>query len=217
MSALASLPPAGVYLFLFVWLFVESTGFPISDEPVLLLAGLLVATHRLDLTLAIVTAASGKVLASCLAYLLGQTIPLRRIVRPQTQPATGLSRWLWYLRPSPTLATGTERFFVRWGFWSVFLGRLIPIVRSFISYPAGLARMPFALFLAATSAGSLLWITTWLLLGAGADRLVRQWRLDGWLVVAVLGLIFLATWLWHARRKNRQPNVRRKEESARRR
>jgi membrane protein DedA with SNARE-associated domain len=202
--------------FLFVWLFVESTGFPISDEPVLLLAGSLVVAHRLDLTLAIVAAAAGKVLASCLAYLLGQTVLLRRIVRQQTQPATGASRWLWYLRPPPSLAASTERFFMRWGFWNVFLGRLIPIVRSFISYPAGLARMPFALFLAATSAGSLLWITTWMLLGAGADQVARHWRLNGWLVVAVLGLTLVGTWLWHVRRKNRRPSVRQKGESARR-
>ena len=92
MSHWPALAPEGVYLFIFIWLFVESTGFQISDEPVLLLAGSLAASHQLNISLAIAVAAIGKILASCLAYLLGRTVPMARVIRPAAQPAGPVSR-----------------------------------------------------------------------------------------------------------------------------
>ena len=78
------------------------------------------------------------------------------------------------------MARRTEAFFAKRGAWSVFLGRLVPVVRSFISYPAGAARMPFAVFLLATTAGSLLWIAGWTVLGAVVGHSYRAlegpWR-----------------------------------------
>ncbi len=52
-----------------------------------------------------------------------------------------------------------ERFFARWGIWAVFFGRMVPLVRSFISVPAGVARMDLRLFLIYTFAGSVIWAT----------------------------------------------------------
>lgn len=52
-----------------------------------------------------------------------------------------------------------ERFFARWGTWAVFFGRMVPLVRSFISIPAGVARMDLKLFTIYTFAGSVVWAT----------------------------------------------------------
>ncbi|HEX9412559.1 MAG TPA: DedA family protein [Ktedonobacterales bacterium] len=164
------LPAAGVYTFIFAWLFVESTGFPISDEPLLLLAGYLSQRHRLDLPLAISVALVGKVLASSLAYAVGRYVDLLWLARPDGPVPPGQWSWLLALRPTRATLLGAEARFRRQGVWAVFLGRLVPVVRSFINYPAGAARMPFGIFLAATSAGSLLWITTWTLLGEALGR-----------------------------------------------
>ena len=98
------------------------------------------------------------------------------------------------------MARQTESFFARRGAWSVFLGRLVPIVRSFISYPAGAAGMPFGVFLLATSAGSLLWIAGWTALGAVVGHSYRA--LEGpWCTVSLwisIAMVFLVTgyWLW---------------------
>src|SRR5579871_5091816 len=92
------LPAAGLYTFIFVWLFVESTGFPISDEPLLLLAGYLTTTGRLNLALTVALALVGKVAASCLAYWVGHYIILERFARPTAQPQRGPGRWLYYIR-----------------------------------------------------------------------------------------------------------------------
>jgi membrane protein DedA with SNARE-associated domain len=65
-----------MYTFIFLWLFVESTGFPISDEPVLLFAGYLTHMQRLDVIAVVGVALLGKLMASCLAYWLGRRISL---------------------------------------------------------------------------------------------------------------------------------------------
>jgi membrane protein DedA with SNARE-associated domain len=197
------LPAAGVYAFIFAWLFVESTGFPISDEPLLLLAGYLSQRHRLDLPLAISVALVGKVLASSLAYAVGRYVDLLWLARPDGPVPPGRWSWLMALRPTRATLLGAEARFRRQGVWAVFLGRLVPVVRSFISYPAGAARMPFGIFLAATSAGSLLWITTWTLLGEALGRsyeaAAARWGTLSWLVLAVFAAAVGLVWLWSHR------------------
>jgi membrane protein DedA with SNARE-associated domain len=50
-----------------------------------------------------------------------------------------------------------DRWFERWGSWAVFLGRMVPLVRTFVSYPAGIARMPIGKFVLFSTLGSLPW------------------------------------------------------------
>jgi membrane protein DedA with SNARE-associated domain len=201
------LPPGGLYAFIFAWLFVESTGFPISDEPLLLLAGYLAHTGRLDLVVVAGVALVGKVSASCLAYWIGHHVNLLRLARPKLRPAAGLGHWLYPLRPTEPFLLAAERRAQHQGPWGVFVGRLIPVVRSFISYPAGAARMPFNLFLLATTAGSLIWITTWTLLGAALGKsyeaAVQRWGTLSWLVLAAFVIALAALWLWSHRRAAR--------------
>lgn len=198
------LPPSGLYIFIFLWLFVESTGFPISDEPVLLLAGYLTTTHKLALAPVILIALVGKVAASCVAFWIGHYFDLERLARPEVQPTSGAQRWLYYARPTKAFAIATEERFRRQGAWGVFLGRLIPIVRSFISYPAGAARMPFPIFLTATTAGSLLWITIWTVLGSvlgkSYEKAFHTWGRYSIFILLALIVVLAAAWVWNHRR-----------------
>jgi membrane protein DedA with SNARE-associated domain len=202
---LSGLPPEPLYLFILAWLFVESVGFPISDEPVLLLAGYLSTLGRLSLVAVIVVALAGKVAASCVAYWIGRQLDLERIKRPAQQPAHRIRRWLYYARPTDTMAQRTEVFFAQRGAWSVFLGRLIPVVRSFISYPAGAARMSFTVFLVATTAGSLFWIAGWTVLGAAVGRsygaLEGPWRTLSLWIIVLMAVVAVGYWLWRRLRK----------------
>ena len=198
------LPTTGLYVFIFAWLFVESTGFPISDEPLLLLAGYLATQGRVTLVLVIVIALVGKVLASCCAYWLGQRISLQRLARPATPPVAGWHRWTYRIRPTAAMVHVVEERFRRQGVWGVFLGRLIPVVRSFISYPAGAAAMPFARFLLATTAGSILWILCWTLLGSALGRsyqvALARWGTLSWVVLAGALVLLGAALLWRHQR-----------------
>jgi membrane protein DedA with SNARE-associated domain len=200
-----NLDPIGLYIFTFIWLFVESTGFPISDEPLLLLVGTLSVSGKINLVLAIFIALIGKVTASCVAYRLGWFIHLEHLARPEKQPSTNIGRWLYRIRPTREAVDIIEARFRKQGAWGVFLGRLIPVVRSFISYPAGTARMPFPIFLTATTAGSFIWITTWTVLGAALGKSAQK-------VAGPLGLILFASalvlligaYIWNHRRQERR-------------
>ncbi len=205
---LTGLPPEPLYLFVLAWLLVESVGFPISDEPILLLAGYLSTLGHLSLVAVIFVAPVGKVAASCIAWWIGRQLDLEGIKRPMERPSSGIARWLYYARPTEKMARQTESFFAKRGAWSVFLGRLVPIVRSFISYPAGAARMLFGVFLLNTAAGSLLWIAGWTALGAVVGHSYRAlegpWRtISLWIIIA---MVFLAAgyWLWLRLSKRRR-------------
>ena len=208
----SQLPALGLYSFVFAWLFVESTGFPISDEPLLLLAGYLSTLHgTIGLLPVVLIALIGKVLASCLAYWLGSRIALSSLARPTHLPETGWQRPLFYIRPTRAATDAVEEQFRRRGVFGVFLGRLIPVVRSFISYPAGAAHMPFPLFLGATVAGSFLWITIWTVLGVVLGRSYQQaaarWGAWSWLVLVMAVLLVAGFWIYQSQRQRRSDTV----------
>lgn len=166
MHWIQQLSPAAVYAVVFAWLFVESTGFPLSDEPLLIAAGGLARAGAVQLVPIILVALVGKVLASALAFALGRRLDLALLTRPESAPVSVGGRLLHYARPTPKTVTSVRVFFMRYGLWSVFLGRLAPVARSFISYPAGAARMGWTPFLLATTAGSAVWVTAWTVGGA---------------------------------------------------
>jgi membrane protein DedA with SNARE-associated domain len=197
---LTELPPEPLYLFIFTWLFVESVGFPISDEPILLLAGSLSTLDHLSLIGVILVALVGKVAASCVAWWIGRRLDLERLKRPAERPVAGMARWLYFLRPTEERARQTRAYFAKRGAWSVFFGRLVPVVRSFISYPAGAAGMSFSVFVFATTVGSLLWIAGWTLLGAVVGHSYRALEAPSrsislWILATMAGLA-LGYWLW---------------------
>ena len=90
-----------------------------------------------------------------------------------------------------------EAFFAKWGGVAIFTGRCVPLVRSFISVPAGIERMNLAKFSLYTFAGSLLWNLIWIGLGFAFGPAIRpvleQW--SGVLSTLVVGVI-LALLLW---------------------
>jgi len=129
---------------------------PIPSEVVLPLAGYLAETGRMSLVAAFLAATAGSVLGAALLYQLGAWLgPVR-------------SRRM--LARLPLVETDdvdrTFAWFERHGRSAVLLGRLVPVVRSFVSVPAGVVRMPWPQFLAYTLVGSALWNGA--LIGAGA-------------------------------------------------
>lgn len=114
------------------------------------------------------------------------------------------------LHLGPQRMARAEGWFARFGAWAVFVGRLTPLVRSFVSIPAGVLRTPPAAYLAQTIAASLLWCfgfagAGWAL-GANYDDLHSALRFVDYAGAAVLvGALVLAAGLW--RRTRGEPAI----------
>lgn len=105
-----------------------------------------------------------------------------------------------------------DRWFERWGSWAVFLGRMVPLVRTFVSYPAGISRMPMGRFLVFSTLGSLPWngalIVAGFAVGENYDRIeaaIKPYEYVIYAVVVGLVLLLVARWWLGKRRRGAEP------------
>jgi membrane protein DedA with SNARE-associated domain len=101
-----------------------------------------------------------------------------------------------------------DRWFERWGSWAVFIGRMVPLVRTFVSYPAGIARMPIGRFVLFSTLGSLPWNAA--LIGAGfvvgdnypqIEAAIKPYEYVIYAVVAGLLVLLIVRWQLGKRRR----------------
>ena len=136
------------YLGIFVMTMLESTFVPIPSEITMIPAGYLAYQGKMHAIPVLLAAISGTIVGALLNYYLA--IKLGR---------TMILRYGKYFFIKPETLDKVEHFFVTHGAFSTFTGRLVPGVRHFISFPAGLARMPLSKFCAYTGLGGGLWVT----------------------------------------------------------
>jgi membrane protein DedA with SNARE-associated domain len=166
----------------FLLMVPESAGILIPSEATLVGAGVAVHAGVLALWVAVLAAAAGNLCGSLVAYWAGRAGVLRA---PMIKHSRVVSR--------------CEAIFERHGNRAVFLGRLLPLARTFISFPAGHAHVPLGRFVALTTAGCALWAVPFVALGAllgkGAEQVSGQFALP----LAVVGIV--AMW-WALRSRN---------------
>ena len=138
------------YLGLTVLVALENVFPPIPSELILPLAGFLTGQDRLSFPLVLVATTLGSLLGALLLYGIGMAAGQRGIRRLFERYGH------WALLTSEDL-TRAENWFDRYGPAAVFIGRLVPVVRSLVSIPAGYRRMPLGQFLLLTGFGSALW------------------------------------------------------------
>jgi membrane protein DedA with SNARE-associated domain len=138
----------------FVLMVAESACVPIPSEATMLFAGFAVADpggssahHHLTLAGIVVAGVLGNLVGSWIAYGVGRAGRLELVERH--------GRWL-HLKPAHL--AWADRWFARYGAPAILFSRMLPIVRTFISLPAGVARMPFARFSLLTLAGCVPWV-----------------------------------------------------------
>jgi membrane protein DedA with SNARE-associated domain len=194
-ATISSLGYAGIVLLMAI----ESACIPLPSEIIMPFSGYLVFTGRFDLALVATAGAIGCNLGSAVAYAVGYVGG-----RPLVE------RWGRYVLLSRHDLELVDRFFARWGGITVFICRLLPVVRTFIALPAGIARMPQLRFHLYTFLGSWPWCYALAYVGF---RLGERWQSDPRLkqafhefhaVIFVVGLLLLA---WYVRRhwKHRLP------------
>jgi len=164
---------------------IESACIPLPSELIMPLAGFNVANGVFSLAGVSLAGGIGCTIGSIIAYVVGATGG-----RPL------LLRYGRYVLISEHDMAMADRWFARYGDGTAFFSRLLPVVRTFISLPAGIARMPFVKFVIYTFVGSLIW--SFILAYAGM-KLGEHWeevrttmqRFDYAIAAVVLALIVL--------------------------
>jgi membrane protein DedA with SNARE-associated domain len=175
---------------------IESACIPLPSEIIMPFSGYLVSAGHFSLWGVAVAGALGCNLGSIVAYYVGAVGG-----RPLAE------RYGHYVLVTRHDLEMADRFFARYGDWAVFIARLLPVVRTFIALPAGIARMNFARFNIYTFLGSLPWCFA---LAYAGMKLGERWETLGpyfhrfdtvFLVVLVVG----GVWFIRNRLKNRLP------------
>jgi membrane protein DedA with SNARE-associated domain len=181
--------PALVFL-----MFLENVFPPIPSELIMPLAGYMVTHGQLSFVGVVLAGTLGSVLGALLLYYAGRALGEERVM----EWADRHGRWVTLSRKDLERA---KRWFARHGGMAVLFCRLIPGVRSLISIPAGIERMPVAAFLAYTTVGAGLWTTFLASLGYGLGgkyKEVEQY-LDpaSYVVLGVIVVLYLVRVVRH--------------------
>ena len=176
---------------------IESACIPLPSEIIMPFAGYLAYSGRFNLFWAATAGAIGCNLGSVIAYEIG-FYGGRPLVEKYGQ-------YIWINRHDLDMA---DRFFLKFGSAAVFIARLLPVIRTFIALPAGVARMPRLRFHVYTFAGSWPWcfVLAWVGMKLGEqwdkDPRLRQWlhRLDALIIVL---LLIAVVWFVRSHWKNR--------------
>lgn len=179
----------GGYPGIFLLMFLETVFPPIPSEVIMSMAGLQVARGTMTLTGAILSGTAGAMAGNLVWYLVARWLGMERL-RPLIERH---GRWL--TMDWAEVDRG-ERWFMRRGYLFVCIGRMMPTIRSLVSVPAGLMRMPLAPFILWSSIGTMGWSA---MLATGGWILgTRFAAMEAWLGLAsTLLLAAMGGWyLW---------------------
>lgn len=182
---------------------LESIIPPIPSEIVLAMAGYLSSQGRFNVVLIVLAATAGSLVGALVLYWLGAALGEER-----------LKRWLDHI---PLVDRDdleqADRWFERHGRWAVLIGRVVPVVRSLVSVPAGANRLPLGEFVLLTTLGSGVWNA--LIVGLGF-ALGTQWqqvdKYSSWFNYAIFAVFAVMIVSWAAK-KIRRRRARRDRQS----
>ena len=146
---------------IFVLMLAESACIPIPSEATMLFAGFGVSQGRFSLLAITIAGVAGNIVGSWLAYAVGYYGRMELVERHAHR-----------LHIKPSHVAWADRWFSRYGEATVFFTRVLPLIRTFISLPAGVARMPVVRFTVFTLLGCIPWV---LLLGFAGDQVGHNW------------------------------------------
>jgi len=168
---------------------IESACIPLPSEVIMPFSGYLVFTGEMELWKVALAGAVGCIAGSIPAYYLGAY---------GGRPV--LEKYGKYLLISRSDLNLADRWFQHHGEITIFIGRLLPVIRTFIAFPAGVSRMAMGRFLIYTFVGSYIW--SWSLAWIGM-KLGQHWHILGVYFHrfdAVIGIVLLAGIIWYIRR-----------------
>jgi|WetSurMetagenome_2_1015567.scaffolds.fasta_scaffold188778_2 membrane protein DedA with SNARE-associated domain len=177
---------------------LESSIVPVPSELVIPPAGILAARGEMNLLLVIIAGVAGSLIGAIicywLAWLLGRAVILiladHKIVR--------------FLRITPAKVEKAEKFFLKYGSISIFIGRLLPVIRHLISIPAGFSKMNFGKFVIYTFLGSAIWVSVLAVggyyLGAQIEHIAENFKQIVEVLIVIAVIAATGYWLYRIKK-----------------
>ena len=189
------------YLGVAFLIMIENLFPPIPSEVILTFGGFMTTTTELNIPLMIVAATIGAVVGAAILYGLGTLLDVERLDKI-------VDKYGNILRITHADIHKADSWFDRYGFWTVFFCRFVPLIRSLISLPAGMANMNFGLFLLFTTIGTVIWNTVLIYLGAAVgsqwETIVHYMDIYSNIAYVIIAIIGIAVIIWYIR-KRKQP------------
>ena len=186
------------YFGVFLLILLENIFPPIPSEVILTLGGFMTTTTTMTKFGVIIASTLGSVIGAAILYGIGTLLDVERLEKI-------VGKYGKYLRLTIKDVHKADAWFDKYGVWAVFFGRLVPLVRSLISIPAGMSNMKFGLFLLFTTLGTLIWNTVLVSVGAAVGD---NWHeIVGYMdiysnvayaIIAIVGIVFL---VWYFKKR----------------
>jgi len=196
--AITEIIAATGYAGVFLLMLFESCGIPAPSEVIMPFAGFLAAAGKLGFAGVVASGTLGNLCGSCLAYYIGL-----KGGRPLIEK---YGRYIFLSRHDLDKA---DFWFKKYGEPTVLIGRLLPVVRTYISFPAGVGKMNFKKFCVFTLLGALPWSALFAWLGIKLQShwdIIRQRLHDFDLAMAILLVLAVVWFIWKHARRRRRPN-----------
>ncbi|MGH2316814.1 DedA family protein [Planococcus sp. SE5232] len=182
------------YFGIFLLIMLENVFPPIPSEVILTVGGFMTTTTEMTIPGVVLASTAGSVLGAVILYGVGLLLDVERLEKI-------IDKYGNWLRVKKEDIYKADAWFDRFGVWTVFFGRLVPLLRSLISIPAGMSNMKFWLFISFTTLGTLLWNTVLVFVGEAVgenrEQIMRQLELYSNAVYALIGLgAIVAIWYY---------------------
>lgn len=184
---------------IFIMMLLESSFFPFPSEVVMIPAGYLAYKGEMSLTMAVAMGIAGSLAGALLNYYLAVWLGRPFILR--------YGRYFFLTEEK---MERVERFFAHHGEISTFIGRLITVVRQYISFPAGLARMHLGKFLFFTGLGAGIWVAILAVIGyiaADNQDLITLYSKEATYGLLAFCVIMVGFYVWRHKRKRKRVGV----------
>ena len=188
------------YWGVFFLIAIENVFPPIPSEVILTFSGFMTHSTNLTVTGVVLVSTAGSVIGAVILYGVGLLLDVERLEKI-------IDKYGKILRLTKEDIHKADAWFDKYGIWTVLFCRVIPLVRSLISIPAGMSNMNFGLFLLFTTIGTLVWNTVLVNVGASVGsnwhEIVEYMDVFSNVVYVILGLLFILAIVWYIRKRRR--------------
>lgn len=192
------------YWGVFLLIALENVFPPVPSEVILTFGGYLTYHTSLTVTGVIIVSTAGSVFGAVILYGIGLLLDVERLEKI-------IDKYGRILRLTKDDIHRADTWFDKYGIWTVLFCRLIPLIRSLISIPAGMSNMNFGLFLLFTTIGTLVWNTILVNLGAAVgtnwEQIVGYMDIFSNIVYLMIIIVFILILIWYMKKRKERKEM----------